>query len=75
MSSSSSSHDSSSIEWTSSSSDEETLFDEMNQKFVMFFQCVSNVLNFKNLLNDHEDERIKKFVDRAMWVQNVLAMM
>jgi hypothetical protein len=30
-------------------------------------------LNFKNLLNDHEDERIKKFVDRAMWVQNVLA--
>jgi len=75
MSSSSSSHDSSSSEWTSSSSDEETLFDEMNQKFVMFFQCVFNVLNFKNLLNDHEDERIKKFVDRAMWVQNVLAMM
>jgi hypothetical protein len=75
MSSSSSSHDSSSSEWTSSSSDEEMLFDEMKQKFVMFFQCVFNVLNFKNLLNDHEDERIKNFVDRAMWVPNVLAMM
>jgi hypothetical protein len=76
MSSSSSSHDSSSSEWTSSSSDEEMLFDEMNQKFVMLFQCVFNVLNFfKNLLNDHENERIKKFVDRATWVQNVLAMM
>jgi len=50
------------------------LFDEMDQKIVMNFQCVFNVLNFKNLLNDHEDEGTKNFVDRAMWVQNVLAM-
>jgi hypothetical protein len=65
MSSSSSSHDSSSSEWTSSS-DEEMLFEEMDQKVVMYFQCVFNVLNFKNLLNDHEDEGTKKFVNRAM---------
>jgi hypothetical protein len=63
MSPSNSSNDSSSSEWTSSSSDEEMLFDEMNQKVVMFFQCVFNVLNFKNLLNDHEDEGTENFVD------------
>jgi hypothetical protein len=45
----SSSHD-------SSSSDEEMLFDEMDQEVVMFFQCVFNALNFEDLLNDHEDE-------------------
>jgi hypothetical protein len=68
MSSSNSSHD-------SSSSDEEMLFDEMDQKVVMFFQCIFNVLNFKNLITDHEDEWTKKFVDQAMWVEEVLAMM
>jgi hypothetical protein len=58
MSSSSSSHD-------SSSSDEEMLFDEMDQEVVMFFQCVFNALNSEDLLNDHEDEGIREFVD---WV-------
>jgi hypothetical protein len=57
MSTSSSSHDSSSNEWTSSSSDEEMLFDEMDQELVvMFFQCVFNVPNCEDFLNDHEDE-------------------
>jgi hypothetical protein len=68
MSSSSSSHDSSSSEWTSFSSDEEMLFDEMDQEVVMFFQCVFNTLNPKDLLNDHEDEGIGEFVD---WMARV----
>jgi hypothetical protein len=55
---SSSSHD-------SSSSDEEMLFDEMDQEVVMFFQCACNVLNFEDLLNDHEDEGFREFVDRV----------
>jgi len=74
MSSSSSSRDSFSSEWTSSS-DEKMLFNEMDQKVVMFFQCVFIVLYVKNLLNDHEDERTKIFIDQAMWVPNVFAMM
>jgi hypothetical protein len=61
MSSSSSSHD-------SSSSHEEMLFDEMDQEVVMFFQCVFNALNFEDLLNDHEDEGTREFVD---WVARV----
>jgi hypothetical protein len=63
MLSSSSSHDSSSSAWTFSSSDKEMLFDEMDQKVVMFFQRAFNVLNSKNLLNDHEDEGSREFVD------------
>jgi hypothetical protein len=39
MSSSSSSRDSFSSEWISSSSDEEILFNEIDQEVVMFFQC------------------------------------
>jgi hypothetical protein len=41
-------------EWTFSS-DEEMLFDEMDQEVIMFFQCAFNAFNFEDLLNDHED--------------------
>jgi hypothetical protein len=41
-------------EWTSSS-DDEMLFDEMEQEVIMFFQCAFNAFNFEDLLNDHED--------------------
>jgi hypothetical protein len=44
------------------------LFDEMDQEVVMFFQCVFNTLNSKDLLNDHEDEGIGEFVD---WMARV----
>jgi hypothetical protein len=43
----------------SSSSDEEMLFNEMDQEVVMFFQSAFNVPNSENLLNDHEDEGTK----------------
>lgn len=36
--------------------------DEMVQKVVMFFQCAFNVLNFEDVLNDHEDERTREFM-------------
>ncbi len=68
MSSSSSSHDSSSSEWTSSSNDEEILFDEMDQEVVMFFQCAFNALNPKDLINDHEDEGTREFIDQVVGV-------
>ncbi len=61
MSSSNSSHD-------SSSSDEEMLFDEMDQKVVMFFQCAFIVFDFKYIFNDNEDEENGQFVDLAMEV-------
>jgi hypothetical protein len=75
MSSSRFSYDFFSNEWTSSSSDEEMLFNEMDQKVVMFFQCAFDVLNFEDLLNDHEDEGTKKFVDQVAKVQNALGTM
>jgi hypothetical protein len=46
---------------------------EMVQEVVMFFQCVFNVLNSKDLLNDHEDEGTREFVDSVVGVQDVLA--
>jgi hypothetical protein len=75
MSTSSSSHDPSSNEWTSSSSDEKMLFDEMDQEVVMFFQCAFNVPNSEDLLNDHEDEGTKGLVDWVVRVQDALATM
>jgi hypothetical protein len=68
MSSSSSSHD-------SSLSDEEMLFDEMDQEVVMFFQCVFNAFNSEDLLNDHDDEGTGEFVDWVARVEDVLATM
>jgi hypothetical protein len=55
--------------------DEGMLFDEMDQKVVMFLQCAFNVLNFEDLLNDHEDEGFREFIDRMVGIQNVLATM
>ncbi len=72
MSSSRLNYDSFSNEWTSSSSNEEMLFNEMDQEVVMFFQCAFDVLNFEDLLNDHEDEGTKKFVDQVAKVRNAL---
>jgi len=68
MSSSRLSHD-------SSSSDEKMLFNEMDQEIIMFFQCAFDVLNSEDLLNDHEDEGTKKFVDQVARVRNALGTM
>jgi hypothetical protein len=50
-------------EWTSSS-DEEMLFDEMDQEITMFFQCAFNAFNFEDLLNYHEDKGLKNSLIR-----------
>jgi hypothetical protein len=41
----------------------------------LFFQCVFNALNSKDLLNDHVDEGIGEFVDWVARVRDVLATM
>ncbi len=48
--------------------DEEMLFDETNQFFLMYLQCAFNVFNFENLLNDKKDEEIEQFVDLTIRV-------
>jgi hypothetical protein len=47
----------------------------MDQEVIMFFQCAFDVLNSKNLLNDHEDEGTKEFIDQMARVRNALATM
>ncbi len=59
MSSSSLSPNSSKSDWKSSTSDEKMLLDEMNQKIVLFFQCVFNAFNLENSINSDEDEWTK----------------
>jgi hypothetical protein len=44
-------------------------------KKLLFFQCVFNALNSEYLLNDHEDEGTREFIDWVAKVQDVLATM
>jgi hypothetical protein len=49
--------------------------DEMVQEVVMFFQCAFNALNSEDVLNDHEDEGTKEFIDPVTGIKDVLATM
>jgi len=74
MPSSSQNHSFSNSDWSSSNDHEKMLFDEMEQKVVMFFQCAFNDLNYEDN-NDNEDEGTRKFVDLVAGVLDVFAMM
>jgi hypothetical protein len=71
ISSSRSNHDSSNNDWSSSSSDGKTLFDEMDDKIYLFFQYAFNAFNLEDLANNDEDERTRQFVDMVIGVQDV----
>jgi hypothetical protein len=67
-------HSFSNSDWSSSNDHEKMLFDEMEQKVVMFFQCAFNNLNYEDN-NDNENEGTRKFVDLVVGVLDVFTVM